>query len=465
MIIAAISVLAVMLLAIAPLRAVADDGRIRPYDANPRYWQYDGKPILLVGGSDEDNLFNDPQLFDQNMAMYERVGGNYIRSTLSWRDPGNVPPFLTNDDGQYDLERVNPAFFDRFEYSLKEAQKRGVIVQIELWATFDYYGVYWEDNPFNPKNNVNYSTENTRLPTSWNDQPYRGAQPFFFTAPDENDDPLALKYQRVFAQQVTDIALQYPNVLYCIDNETMAPESWCLYWGRFIRREAEKKGVNAYVTEMWDPWDIRHEIHARTYNNQDVFGFTDISQNNWQIEQTHYDRLMWYREMLAEHPGGIRPMNNVKVYQRQGGGLPNDPLIGLDRWWQNLLGGCASTRFHRPPGGSGGDGLAQNAMRSATALFGAFDVFTSEPSPDLFSDRADNEAYCLANDDAVALYFPKGGSVGLNIEGAPSATIRWFDVEKGAFAPESALSVDNGAVAATSPNSNDMWLAIVARKR
>ena len=30
---------------------------IRPYAKNPFYWQYRGKPIVLIGGSDMDNLF------------------------------------------------------------------------------------------------------------------------------------------------------------------------------------------------------------------------------------------------------------------------------------------------------------------------------------------------------------------------------------------------------------------------
>ena len=34
-----------------------DDGRIKPYVKNPRYWQYKGKPILLVGGSKTDHIF------------------------------------------------------------------------------------------------------------------------------------------------------------------------------------------------------------------------------------------------------------------------------------------------------------------------------------------------------------------------------------------------------------------------
>ncbi|MCZ7636357.1 MAG: hypothetical protein M5U12_10165 [Verrucomicrobia bacterium] len=31
---------------------------IQPWPANPRYWQFRGEPVLLVGGSDDDNPSN-----------------------------------------------------------------------------------------------------------------------------------------------------------------------------------------------------------------------------------------------------------------------------------------------------------------------------------------------------------------------------------------------------------------------
>ena len=30
---------------------------IQPYSENPWYWQYRGEPIILRGGSDDDNMF------------------------------------------------------------------------------------------------------------------------------------------------------------------------------------------------------------------------------------------------------------------------------------------------------------------------------------------------------------------------------------------------------------------------
>ena len=42
-------------------RPAAGD-RIRPFEHNPRYWQYKSQPVLLVGGSKDDSLFQIPDL-------------------------------------------------------------------------------------------------------------------------------------------------------------------------------------------------------------------------------------------------------------------------------------------------------------------------------------------------------------------------------------------------------------------
>ena len=36
------------------------DGAIQPWKENPSYWQYQGKPLMLLGASDDDNLFQWP---------------------------------------------------------------------------------------------------------------------------------------------------------------------------------------------------------------------------------------------------------------------------------------------------------------------------------------------------------------------------------------------------------------------
>ncbi len=89
-----------------PLLAGNGDDRIQPYPPNSFYWQYHGKPILLLGGTDDDNLFQwtGAKLIEQ-LDLLTSVGGNYVRNTMSSRDEANLWPYeaycLAEADKQY----------------------------------------------------------------------------------------------------------------------------------------------------------------------------------------------------------------------------------------------------------------------------------------------------------------------------------------------------------------------------
>jgi len=95
-----------MLLVSSSFAIAQDSGRIGPYDKNPRYWQYQGRPIVLLGGSKDDNPFQLPDL-KEHLQLLKSVGGNYIRNTMSDRaDKGHeVYPFRRLDHGKYDLSQ------------------------------------------------------------------------------------------------------------------------------------------------------------------------------------------------------------------------------------------------------------------------------------------------------------------------------------------------------------------------
>ena len=81
---------------------------------HPQYWEYNGAPVLLLGGSDEDNLFQLPGL-EQQLDLLASIGGNYVRNTMSSRDSGNVWAFhLDPVTGLYDLGTWNQEYWDRF---------------------------------------------------------------------------------------------------------------------------------------------------------------------------------------------------------------------------------------------------------------------------------------------------------------------------------------------------------------
>ena len=114
----------------------ADDAnRIQPWSKNPRYWQYKGQPVLLLGGSKDDSLFQIPDL-KEHLDAIQKAGGNYIRNTMSDRnDKGfEVYPFQRRPDGKYDLDQWNEEYWRRFKNMLRWTAERDIIVQIEVWG-------------------------------------------------------------------------------------------------------------------------------------------------------------------------------------------------------------------------------------------------------------------------------------------------------------------------------------------
>lgn len=443
------------------------------YEQNHFYWEYKGKPILLLGGSDEDNLFNHPDLMRDNLNKLRDCGGNYIRCTLSSRDEGNVWPY-EKVDGFYDLNRFNPEFWDRLGRCLKEAHKRDIIVQIEVWATYDFLKKCWLKNPFNPALNYNYSITSTKLRTGWQDcgqRPEPCLHPFFYSPPALNDDQVLRKFQETFVRKVLDTCLKYPNVLYCLDNETRAPAEWAWYWAQFIHNEVKKREISIQLTEMWDDPNLKGEQHKASYEHPELFSFVEISQNSVQRGQTHYDRIIWIRNALKRH--SVCPMSNVKVYKIfvQGESLEK-PIsteekieITKDRFWQNIFAGCASTRFHRPEEGSG-IGLGQRArstIKAARVFISEFDIFCCEPQNELLSERVPNEAYCLASlrRNIYAVYFPKGGDVKLSIENENHhLRFQWFDPLTVSFTKSVQIKESNSIIL-NSPDKRQTWLALL----
>ncbi len=448
-----------------------NEDRIQPYSGNPRYWQYKGRPVLLLGASDQDNLFNHPDIWpfglESHLDLMVENGGNYIRNVMSSRDPDNLWAFGKNEDGLYNLDTWNEAYWSRFETLLERAFERDIIVQIELWDRFDFARAPWQDNPYNPKNNGNYTSEETGLPEVIETHPGQRENPFFRSPPDFEDIPQILHYQEAHIEQLMSIALKYPNVLYVISNETNESPLWSDYWAHFIRDEAEKAEAVIHVTEMWDAWDLGDPEHDATFDQPELYTFVDVSQNNHQSGQTHWDNAQMVRnERLSD---GLRPMNSVKIY---GGPTHGRSLEeATHRLWRNIFGGFASSRFHRThnpfaPAGPGLSPLAQIQIKSLRMFTDSINVFACEPANQLLSNREENEAYAFAEEgQTYAVYFPNPGSVDLDLSGVSGpVTVEWLDIMNSEWQEPFSVSGDRVlplSAPGTGRWSGDPWAVLI----
>jgi hypothetical protein len=462
----------ITLAAAAPALASGSDGDgIRPYSANPYYWQYKGKPVLLLGGTWQDNLFNHPIGLERHLDLLKSSGGNYARNVMSHRNVGNVFAYAQREDGKFDLDVFNEEYWRRFENFLRMTHERDIIVQIEIWATWDHYEDHqslggWSKHPFNPANNVNYTAEESGLPHQVGYDPGKPiAYTFFRSVPALNNYELTLRYQQGFVNKLLSHSLQYPHVLYCMNNETEEPIEWGDYWARYVRSQAAEAGKQVEVAEMRRHHDITSSTHRHMINHPDLYSFLDVSQNNWEAGQTHWDRILQIRALVQDRP---RPINNNKIYSA------GNEEEAVARMFRIIFAGGASARFHRPHPredldaheaatdfGLGLSPRAQATLRAARTFTEAMNVFACQPQNDLLGERSPNEAYCLAEPGRqYAVYFPDGGEVTLDASSAKGKMqVRWLDISRNAW--QEPQTVDGGGTLKLRTPGKGHWAALI----
>ena len=168
-----------------------------------------------------------------------------------------------------------------------------------------------------------------------------------------------------------------------------------------------------------------------------------------------------FRQRLADQS---RPINCVKVYGADTGRYGTDQ-DGIERFWRNLVGGLASTRFHRPDSGQGLNDRAVTHLRAARMLAEAFDVMRAQPDhhAQLLSDRDENEAYVshIPGEQYVVL-FTDGGSVALDLSKEKgSFKLRWLDIERGDWQHPS--DIEAGSSVPLLAPGDGIWVALLER--
>jgi hypothetical protein len=237
---------------------------------------------------------------------------------------------------------------------------------------------------------------------------------FFHSIPELKDIPVIRKYQEAFVEKLLSISLNYPNVLYCMNNEIGEHAEWGEYWAGFIREIANDAGKKVFLADMRRNSDFRSEEQVKLLHDRIHYDFFEISQNTANNDQRHYDLIMSVRNQVVDNP---KPLNNVKIYGGEIGSWTTSVEEGTRRFWRNIFGGLASSRFHRegPSSMFFGAGLSDLALvhiQSMRMFTDEMNIFRCIPANHLLSNREPNEAYCLAEEGSqYAVYFPDGGEV------------------------------------------------------
>jgi len=145
---------------------------------NPRYVVFGGRPTVLVGAGEHYGAVVNPDFdFQRYLATLAADGlnltrlfvGSYVerpgdfgiekntlapapgRALVPWARSG-VPGYALGGN-KFDLDRWDPAYFERLHAFVAAARDAGVIVEVTLFSS--YYGGGWEQSPLHPSNNVN----------------------------------------------------------------------------------------------------------------------------------------------------------------------------------------------------------------------------------------------------------------------------------------------------------------------
>jgi hypothetical protein len=253
-----------------------------------------------------------------------------------------------------------------------------------------------------------------------------------------------------------------------MDNEFTGSAEWSKYWAGYIRVRASAKGKTVCLTEMWRDPNLTGSPHRNTLDHPDLYDFCDISQNSTSGNngEPHWKGIQWVRQYLIER-NRPWPINTTKIYgsdesgPRGYGGMTSD---AMEKFFVQIIGGQAATRFHRPGFGLGLGAEAQASIKSARMLTDAMDLFVCAPRNDLLSERGEHEAYCLAEPGRqYAVYFPKGGGVQLDVSAASGELeVRWLDLASAAW--RSPRNAPGGGKLELTPPGKGHWAVLVVCK-
>jgi hypothetical protein len=241
-------------------------GPLRVLASNPRWFtDGSGKAIVLTGSHTWQNLQdnglimrgavqNPPPVFDYPayLATLEHHGHNFFRlwrwETPRWTDKftnevkyarphpwqRTGPGTATDSEPKFDLEKFNPAYFDRLRDRVKAAGERGIYASVMLFEGWEIqFSDAWKCHPYHLPNNVNG---------------IEGDSDGDGTALEYNslrDDPMGkrvLALQEAYVRKVIDTVNSLDNVLYEIANEAHhGSTAWQYHMIRFVKEYEARK--------------------------------------------------------------------------------------------------------------------------------------------------------------------------------------------------------------------------------
>jgi len=132
----------------------------------------------------------------------------------------------------------------------------------------------------------------------------------------------------------------------------------------------------------------------------------------------------------------------------------------------NVIGGCASSRFHRNKSiGLGLTKPAQNCIKTLRKLETLVEMWKLAPGNDLLSDYKESKVFLSAEPGRkYVLFFMQGGSAKLNLSGCEGGfRLRWINVPTGQWGKTTTIT--GGKKVKISTPDDGSWLLVVTPVR
>ena len=476
----------------SPAAALAGDA-LALHPRNPRYLVYRGQPTVLVGSGEHYGAVLNPD-FDYRtylasvaadglnltrlfVGSYVERSGDFgiVQNTLA-PAPGRalVPwaraaePGYALGGARFDLDRWDPAYFERLHGFVTAARDAGVIVEVTLFSS--HYGGGWEQSPLHVSNNVN----------GVGDLPKERANTL-------DNGPLRARQEALVRKIVSELK-DDDNVYFEVQNEPWADRP--------------------VAVDVLHPYIELGEMEAEWMFWQNRVDLADAASLEWQAwiasVIADQERLQGSRHLIAQNYANFRyPLKDVDPaisivnfhYAWPEAATLNQALervLGFDesgfagredatyrrQAWEFLLSG-GSVFSHldysfavghedgtaSSPAPGGGSPALRRQLGVLEAFLAGFDLPGLAPRPDLVVAAPGAWVRCLAEPGAAyALYVAGDGETALVLE-LPAGRYRaeWVDVLTGGVVGSTTLDHDGGRAGLRSPAyDTDIALRVVA---
>jgi len=442
-------------------------GWLRVHPENPRYFLWRGRPTVLVGsGEHYGSVMNQDFDYRKYLAAVQGVGlnhtriflGDYVERADSFGIVDDtiapamgrllVPWARSNSPGykgggnKFDLDRWDPAFFERLHAFLQEAAQRDIVVEVVLF----FVGPGWDDSPLNPKNNVNATSE-------INSKQYLSL---------ESGNILAR--QEAYCRKIVRELNPYGDLFFNLCNEpwfnnqekpgfASQPPAAVKVW---IRRVAE------WVTDEESRLPKQHLLGVDICNQGTVITQNDLKDNfsALSIFSVHYDANA---EILRLNPN----LPKILAFNETGFNGTQDDDYRTQGWRFLLSGGglyghldfsftaghedgSATPRFRNASYDGGGSAALRKQLKILLDFMNSIPFERMQPDNGVVVGGADSWSALARTDHAYAIWFPGEGPI------APKVTIpkgdwrvEWVDILSGELSssvvtPKSWITTLNG---------------------